>query len=138
MLISIISYIFISDNQLFKLTAHDMKIALVNEKLENHGSQRASKWLIINPLTLQSKFQPLFRLLVITPTTLQPQFQPLFKSMSSRKVSNQLNYPNSWHNATVKTRIPLCAVPTASQASCDHTIKPKCVHNPIDIPVQWL
>ena len=31
---------FISGNQLFKLTAHDMKSALVNEKLENHGSQK--------------------------------------------------------------------------------------------------
>ena len=30
---------FISGNQLFKLTAHDMKSALVNEKLENHASQ---------------------------------------------------------------------------------------------------
>ena len=29
------------------------------------------------------------------------------------------------------------AVPTASQASCDHTLKPQCSHNPIDIPVQW-
>ena len=29
------------------------------------------------------------------------------------------------------------AVPPTSQASCDHTIKPKCAHNPIDIPVQW-
>ena len=29
------------------------------------------------------------------------------------------------------------AVPTASQASCDHTIKPKCAHNPMDFPVQW-
>ena len=28
------------------------------------------------------------------------------------------------------------AVPTASQASCDHTLKPKCSHNPIDVPVQ--
>ena len=33
---------FISGNQLFKLTAHDMKSALVNEKLENHGSQKYS------------------------------------------------------------------------------------------------
>ena len=31
---------FISGNQLFKLTAHDMKSALVNERLENHGSQK--------------------------------------------------------------------------------------------------
>ena len=29
------------------------------------------------------------------------------------------------------------AVPTASQASCDHTIKPKCAHNPMDFPGQW-
>ena len=29
------------------------------------------------------------------------------------------------------------AVPTASQASWDHTLKPKCAHNPIDISVQW-
>ena len=29
------------------------------------------------------------------------------------------------------------AVPTASQASCDHTIKPKCAHNLMDFPVQW-
>ena len=29
------------------------------------------------------------------------------------------------------------AVPTASQASCDQILKPKCAHNPIDIPVQW-
>ena len=33
---------FISGTQLFKLTAHDMKSALVNEKLENHGSQKYS------------------------------------------------------------------------------------------------
>ena len=29
------------------------------------------------------------------------------------------------------------AVPTASQASCDHTTEPKCAHNPMDFPVQW-
>ena len=29
------------------------------------------------------------------------------------------------------------AVPNASQASCDHTPKPKCAHTPMDIPVQW-
>ena len=29
------------------------------------------------------------------------------------------------------------AVPTASQASCGHTLKPMRAHNPIDIPVQW-
>ena len=29
------------------------------------------------------------------------------------------------------------AVPVTSQASCDHTIKPKCAHNTMDFPVQW-
>ena len=29
------------------------------------------------------------------------------------------------------------AVPAASQASCDHTIKPKHAQNPMDFPVQW-
>ena len=33
---------FISGNQLFELTAHDMKSALINEKLENHRSQKYS------------------------------------------------------------------------------------------------
>ena len=33
---------FITGNQLFKLTAHDMKNALVEEVLENHGSQKYS------------------------------------------------------------------------------------------------
>ena len=28
-------------------------------------------------------------------------------------------------------------IPTTSQASCGHTLKPKCAHNLIDIPVQW-
>ena len=42
---------FISGNQLFKLTAHDMKSALVNEKLENHGSQKYSlkRIEVLNP-----------------------------------------------------------------------------------------
>ena len=42
---------FISGNQLFKLTAHDMKSALVNVKLENHGSQKYSSKIIklLNP-----------------------------------------------------------------------------------------
>ena len=33
---------FISGNQLFRLTAHDMKSALTNKKLEKHGSQTTS------------------------------------------------------------------------------------------------
>ena len=42
---------FTSGTQLFKLTAHDMKSALVNEKLENHGHQKYSskRVQVINP-----------------------------------------------------------------------------------------
>ena len=42
---------FISGNQLIKLTAHDMKSALVNEKLENHRSQTHSskRVKVVNP-----------------------------------------------------------------------------------------
>ena len=41
----------ISGNQLFNLTAHDMKTALVIEKLENHGSQTTSskRIKVVNP-----------------------------------------------------------------------------------------
>ena len=50
---------FISGNQLFKLTAHDMKSALVNEKLEKHGSQKHSskrvKMVNIKPADTPSK-----------------------------------------------------------------------------------
>ena len=56
---------FISGNQLFKLTAHDMKSAMVNEKLENHGSQKYSskrvKVVITKPPDTPSK----------VPTTIQ-------------------------------------------------------------------
>ena len=42
---------FISGNQLIMLTAHDMKSALVNEKLETHGSQTVSskRVKVVNP-----------------------------------------------------------------------------------------
>ena len=42
---------FISGNQLFKLTDHDMKSALVNKKVENHGSQKYSskRVKVVNP-----------------------------------------------------------------------------------------
>ena len=42
---------FISGNQLFKLISHDMKSALVNEKLENNGSQTTSskRIKVVNP-----------------------------------------------------------------------------------------
>ena len=59
MLNSILPCISSQGNQLFKLTAHDMKSALVNEKLENHGSQKYSskrvKVVISKPTDTSSK-----------------------------------------------------------------------------------
>ena len=87
---------FISGNQLIKLTAHDMKCALVNEKLENHGSQTTSskRIKVVNPKPTDtpSKVPTAIQTLVIIPMTLQSQYQPLFKLLSSRKVSNQMNH----------------------------------------------
>ena len=47
---------FLSGNQLFKLTAYDMKSALVNERLESHGSQTTSskRVKVINPKTSET------------------------------------------------------------------------------------
>ena len=91
---------FISGNQLFKLTAHDLKSALVIEKLENHASQTTSskRIKVVNPkpTNTPSKFQPIFRLLAILPMTLQSQFQPSFKPLSSRMACKQLNHPKMW------------------------------------------
>ena len=90
---------FISGNQLFKLTTHDMKSALVNEKLENHGSKTTSsnrvKVVNPNPTDTPNKFPN--RRLVIIPMTLQSQYQPLFKLLSSRKVLNQMNHHKTWY-----------------------------------------
>ena len=76
-------FYFISGNQLFKLTAHDMKSALVNEKLENHGSQKYSSKRIkvvnpkptdtpINVLTaIQTSGNNLIDTPITVPTTIQ-------------------------------------------------------------------
>ena len=56
---------FISGIQLFKLTAHDLKSALVNEKLENDGSQKYSskRIKVLNPKPTDT--------LIKVPTTIQ-------------------------------------------------------------------
>ena len=56
---------FISGNQLFRLTAHDIQSALVYEKLENHGSQATSskRVKVVNPKTTDTPSK--------VPTTIQ-------------------------------------------------------------------
>ena len=260
---------FISGNQLFKLTAHDMKSALVNEKLENHGSQKYSskRVKVINPkptdtpikvpTAIQTSGNNPNDTLITVPTTIQtsvikkginpvdpPQNvatshlrDPISTitnldepyhldtscdhllhlespSLSSELQDNssvdsveieflpgsegqldhtnirptvvfsghheyelfllqkEVDAPNDNHNhydihtcenqddtlihaTNLSNTFALSqfmaqhncedqdptegpgAVPTASQASYDHTIKPKCAHNPMEFPVQW-
>ena len=257
---------FISGNQLFNLTAHDMKSALVNEKLENHGSQEYSsnRVKVINPeptdtpckvptaiqtsgnnpndtpITVPTLIQTSVIKKGIKPvdpvatshledpistTTNLDEAYPLDTScdhllhLDSPSLSPELQYnssvdsdeieflpeserqldhtnlsptdvfsehhdyklfllqkeldapndnPNHYdiHTCEIQDDIFILAttlsntfalpqfmaqhnyedhdptndpsaVPTASQASCDHTIKPKCAHNPMDFPVQW-
>ena len=260
---------FISGNQLFKLTAHDMKSALVNEKLENHGSQKYSskRVKVVNPkptdtpskvrTTIQTSVTDPNHTPITVPTTIHASFikkcitpdEPpksmatshlndpistttnlddacpvdttydLLLHLDSPSVSselqdnssvvsvedellpesegqldhanlsptdvfsahheyelfllqNEFDAPNdnlnhhdihNWENqddilihaTNLSNTFALpqfmahhncedqdptdypSAVPTTSKASCDHTLKPKCAHNPIDIPVQW-
>ena len=258
---------FISGNQLFKLTAHDMKSALVNEKLENHGSQKYKRVKVINPKTSETPIKVPTTIqtsgnnpndtLITVPTTIQTsvikkgikaieppknvatshlkdptstttnldEACPLdtccdhllhldSPSLSSEPQDNssvdsveiellpesegkldhtyhsptdvfsehheyelfllqkELDAPNDnlnhydIHNSESQDDILIhatnlsnifalpqfmaqhncedheptndpSAVPTASQDSCDYTIKPKCAHHPIDFPVQW-
>ena len=260
---------FISCNQLFKLTAHNMKSALVNEKLENHGSQEYSsnRVKVINPEptdtpskipnAIQTSGNNLNDTPIIVPTIIQtsvikngikpdepPQnvatshledpistttnldeayplntsceLLPILESPSLSSelqdyssvdgveieflpesegqldhtnlsptdvfsehhdyelflLQNEIDAPNhnpdhyDIHTCETKDDILIHATnlsntfaltkfmaqhncgdqdptddpsaePTASQASCDHTIKPKCAHSPMDSPVQW-
>ena len=260
---------FISGNQLFKLTAHDMKSALVNEKLENHGYQKyyskrvkvinpkPTNTLIKDPTAIKTSGNNPNDTPITVPTILQTsvikngikaieppknvatshlkdpistttnfdEACPLDTScdhllhLDSPSLTSELQYNSSVdsdeieflpesegqlhhtkhsptdvfsehhdyelfllqyeidapndnpdhydiHNCEIQevifihatnlsnifarpqfmakhtcedqepTDIPI-AVPTASQASCDHNLKPKCAHNPIDTPVQW-
>ena len=251
---------FISGNQLFKLTAHDMKSALVNEKLENHGSQKYSSKRVKDskptdtpikvPTAIQTSGNNTSDTPITAPTTIQifvikkgiepdkppknvatshlkdpistttnlDEAYPLdtscdhlphldSPSLSSElqdnssvdsveielppKSEGQFDYTNlsptdvfseqheyelfllqkefdapndtlnhhDIHNCenqddilTNATNLSYMAqhncedqeptdgpsaVPTVSQALCDHTMKPKCAHNPMDFPVRW-
>ena len=260
---------FISGNQLFKLTAHDMKSALVNEKLENHGSQEYSsnRIKVVNPeptdtpikvppaiqtsgknpndtpiavptilqtsvikngikpdeppqnvatshledpistTTNLDEAYPLDTLCELLPILESPSLSSELQDYSSVDsieieflpesegqldhtnlsptdvfseyhdyelllLQNEIDAPNDnpdhydIHTCEIQDDILIhatnlsntfalpkfmaqhncgdqvpnddpSAVPTASQASCDHTIKPKCAHNPMDFPVQW-
>ena len=129
---------FISGNQLFRLTAHDMKSALINEKLENHGSQKYSskRVKVVNPKPTDttckvptdihtSGTNPNDTPLTVPTTTqisvikkgIKPDELPQFMAQHNCEDQEPTDDPST--------------VPTTSQASCDHTLKPKCAHNPL-------
>ena len=126
----------ISGNQLFKLTAHDMKSALVNEKLENHASQKYSskRVKVVNPQPTDTPSKVPTDIHtsgtnpddnpITVPTTIQisvikigikPAELPQFMAQHSCEDQDPTDDPSE--------------VPTASQASCDHALKHKCAHN---------
>ena len=91
---------FISANKLFKLTAHDMKNALVKEVLQNHGSQKFSskrvKVVHTKPTDTPIKAPTAIQASGTNPNDTPMTLQSLFKLLSSRKVSNQMNHLKMW------------------------------------------
>ena len=82
---------FISGNQLFKLTAHDMKSALVNEKLENHASQKYSskRVKVINPKTTDNPIN--------VPTAIQ--------TSGNNPIDTPINVPTTIQTSVIKKGI---------------------------------
>ena len=118
---------FISGNQLLKLTAHDMKSALANEKLDYHGYQKFSskRVKVINPKITDTPSK--------VPTSIQtsgtnPNDTPITVS-TTIQISvikkgikpDELPQFITQHNCEGQdpTDDP-SAVPTALQASCAH------------------
>ena len=129
---------FISCNQLFKLTAHDMKSALVNEKLETHGSQKYSskRVKVVNPkptdtpikvpTAIQTSGTNPNDTLITVPTTIQ--ISVIKKGIKPDELPQFM--AQHYYEDKDLTDDPI-AVPTTSQTSCGHTLKPKCAHNPM-------
>ena len=100
---------FISDSQLFKLTAHDMKSALVKEVLENHGSQTTPGTSMSNfttPLSSAPTRSPIH--LVLAP------FKKAIKSDDTPQAVDKSHLSNSTSTSTnLNETCPL-------NMSCDH------------------
>ena len=120
---------FISGNQLFRLTAHDMKSALINEKLENHGSQTtySKRVKVINPKHTDT--------LIKVPTAIQtscnnPNDTPItvptiFQTSVIKKVIKPVDPPQNV--ATSRLEDPISTTTNLDEAcpldtSCDHLL----------------
>ena len=120
---------FISGNQLFKLTAHDMKSALVNEKLENHASQTIySKRVKVvkpkptdTPITVPTAIQTSGNIPNDTPITVPTTIQTSVIMKGIKPVDPPQNV------ATSNLRDPISTTTNLDEAcplgtSCDHLL----------------
>ena len=112
---------------MFKLTAHDMKSALVNEKLENHGSQKYSskrvKVVNLNPTDTPSKVLTAIQTLCNnsndTPITVPTTIQTSVTKKGIKPVEPPQNVSTSYLKDPISTTTNLdeaCPLDT----SCDH------------------
>ena len=123
---------------MFKLTAHDMKSALVNEKLENHASQKNSskRVKVVNPqptdtiskvpTDIHSSGTNLSDTPITVPTTIQ--ISVIKKGIKPAELPQFMAQHNCEYQDPTDDPI---ALPTASQASWDPALKPKSAHNPM-------
>ena len=120
---------FISSNQLFRLTAHDMKSALINEKLENHGSQTTSSKRIkmVNPkptdtpINVPTAIQTSGNNPIDTPITVPTTIQTSVIKKGIKPVGPPQNMATSHLRDPISTTTNLdeaCPLDT----SCDHCI----------------
>ena len=85
---------------MFKLTAHDMKSALVNEKLENHGSQTYSskkiKTVNTNPTDTPIKVPSAIQTSGNNPNDTPITVPTTIQISVIKKGINQMNHPKMW------------------------------------------
>ena len=91
---------FISGIQLFKQTTHDMKSALVNEKLENHGSQDYSSNTVnvINtePTDVPSKVPTACQTSGNNPNDTPITVPTIIPTSVNKNGIKQMNHPKMW------------------------------------------
>ena len=82
---------FISGNQFFRLTAHDMKSALINDPLETHGSQTTSSKRIklVNP----------------KPTDTPINVPTAFQTSGNNPIDTPINVPTTIQTSVIKKGI---------------------------------
>ena len=100
---------FISGNQLFKLTAHDMKSALVNEKLEIMESQKYSskrvKVVITKPTDTPSKVPTAIQTSGNTPTDTPSKVPTAIQTSGNNPNDTPITVPTILQTSVIKNGI---------------------------------